>query len=142
MYLTLQIVGLLYLKGINLGPPNITIPLIASLVSYINSIFMGYAITSNCKKPKRSNIFYISLIVPVSVIMMFILSSKIFAMKSGFYDIFNSGKFSKIGKYVAISFWMSMIIFPAVSYTYFKLVQKACKQNSPIILSRENKNEN
>lgn len=141
IYVGVQIIAMLYMSGYNLGPRNISVPLIAATISYTNSIFMGYAITSDCNKPKRTSIFSNSLIIPIAVTAFYFLTLNISFMRQGFYDIFNSGDSSNISNWVAISFWMSMIIFPSMSITYFKLEKKACNNNDVIEIRKVKKSD-
>ena len=134
IYLVLQItLVIIYFKYNELDKTKTSYILlvVAIILSYCLSVFMGYAITSECKYPKRYSIFMNSLIVPISIVGIFLLVTNIEFMRSGFYYALNSTNESYIANLVAISFWMAMIIFPALTVTYFRLEEKAC--NTDII---------
>lgn len=105
------------------------IVLIACVVSYLQTIFMGYAMHSQCKHPKRYSIFVNSLIVPIGILLIFYLATTFKFMRIGFYNALNSSDTSYITTMIAISFWIAIIIIPTLTISYFQLEKKACDTN-------------
>ena len=97
------------------------------------SIKMGYDITSSCDKPRRSIIFMNSFKPILALIITFYVVINSTSLQQGFYDLIDeSNTNSKIGTWVALAFWLSIIIWPSLCSTYFSIQEYSCSYKTQI----------
>lgn len=134
VYFLVQLFGIAYYAKLSFLPSNpaYIVPTIISIVAYVMTIFMGYAQTSSCDKPKRTIVLIQSIKPAICVVIAYFLVSKVSIIRQGFYDIVSKGKHSELGIWTAMAFWMSSSLWPSVSTAYFSIQQHSCNNDTEI----------
>ena len=134
VFIVIQFIGFMYYIDFSYIPskPLFFVPVVLAIVCYTMTVTMGYAQTSNCKKPKRQIIFINALKPVIAVWITFYLVTQFSFFRQGFYDLINKGQHSTMGWWTAIAFWCSGIILPSLSSAYFSIQEHSCNSKHTI----------
>ena len=134
VFVVVQFIGFMYYVQFAYIPsePLFFVPVILAIVCYTMTVTMGYAQTSNCKKPKRRIVFFHALKPVIAVWVTLFIVSEISFFRQGFYDLINKGQHSTMGWWTAVAFWCSGIVLPSLSSAYYSIQEHSCNSKNTI----------
>jgi len=132
VYFLTQAIGIIYHSGYLTTDKSYIVPVVMGISVYILTVTMGYAQTSDCKKPKRGAILLQSLKPAVAVVITYVIILKTAILRQGFDDLAGKGPDSELAMWSALGFWMASSLWPTIPLAYFSIQQDSCSNDSEI----------
>lgn len=132
LYFVVGTIYLLILLNFITVSESIIVPVAGSILAYILCFVMSVKQTSKCPKPNYTVAATQSFKPFFFVLLAYFSSKNMKWMQQGFFDTVNDGKFSPLGLYTAVCFWMTSAILPSVTMAYFGTERYACNTETDI----------